>query len=191
MKITHLLVGLGNPGRGYSKTRHNIGFMVIDEIASQYESMRRFHALSHIGTCLKVRAGQGIIAAKPLTFMNRSGDAVSDLLNQFRVPLDNLLIIVDDLALPFGKIRLRKKGSAGGHNGLKSIIERLGGDSFPRLRIGIGQNGNTNIEDTVDFVLSKFDKDERKRLPGIIEHSADACASFVKIGIENTMNGYN
>jgi len=188
MQITHLLVGLGNPGRRYNKTRHNIGFMVIDELVSRYDNIRRLRTRSHVGTSLKVGFGQGIIAAKPLTFMNRSGEAVVELLKQYAVPIDHLLIIVDDLALPFGKIRLRRKGSAGGHNGLKSVIAQLHDHSFPRLKIGIGGN---IADDAVDFVLGKFRKDEKRQLPEILRHSSDACISFVMRGVSSTMNEYN
>ncbi len=186
----HLLVGLGNPGLRYKKTRHNIGFMVIDKLVSQHEVLHRLRKKrSYLQAGLQVGPGQAIIAAKPLTYMNRSGDAVVELLHQFDVPLNNLLIIVDDVALPFGKVRLRAKGTTGGHNGLKSVIAQLQSESFPRLRIGVGVA--EPIADTSGFVLGKFKREEKKQLPSVLQRAADVCMSFVTNGITETMNEYN
>ena len=188
MKEVFLVVGLGNPGMKYRKTRHNLGFMVIDELIKKHRKLQKFKSRSHKGAKLVLASGSCIVVAKPLTYMNRSGEAVVVLLQEFNVPLRNLLVVVDDLALPFGKIRLRSKGTAGGHNGLHSIITNVDNTAFPRLRVGIGRD---SIENAIPFVLGKFDKEERKILPQIVKESANACISFIEQGITKTMSQYN
>ena len=132
--------------------------------------------------------GRTIILVKPLTYMNNSGVAVLDLIQRFKPPQANLLIVLDDFNLPFGKLRFRSKGNDGGHNGLQSVIYQLESELFSRLRIGVG---NDNMKDPVVFVLSKFDKEEKKEIPFIIQHTAEACLDFVELEIEKVMNKYN
>lgn len=183
----YLLVGLGNPGHNYEKTRHNIGFMVADKIAELETA--RFQQQYKNSLLAKFRTdGKDVVLAKPLTYMNRSGDAVSELITNLKLSFDNLLVILDDFNLPFGKLRIRSKGSDGGHNGLASIIYQLQSDLFPRLRIGIGQE---NIDDTVKFVLSDFEAEEAKMLPEIIDKAAAAAMSWVREGVHTTMNKFN
>ncbi|MFQ5677433.1 MAG: aminoacyl-tRNA hydrolase [bacterium] len=181
------MVGLGNPGFKYKRTRHNVGFQVIDQICKKYKAAtpqrKKTYVLSET-TFLDRR----VILAKPMTFMNRSGDAVRELIDNFEIPLSNLLIIFDDLNLPFGKLRVRGKGSDGGHNGLASIIRKLDSTDFSRLRIGIGRE---RVVDKVNFVLSRFDREEKKALKIIISNSVDACFHFVTQGINPTMNKFN
>jgi len=186
MRDFYLLVGLGNPGPNYRATRHNIGFMVVDEIARIKEE--NFRSDRNCLTADFLEGGRKVILMKPITYMNKSGIAVSGLLNKFNVPLSNLLIISDDFNLPFGKLRLRGNGSDGGHNGLASIIQQLGTRDFPRLRIGIGQE---KMSDTVSFVLSNFNREEKKQLPEVIERAAEASLSFIVNGLTHVMNKYN
>ncbi len=178
---------MGNPGFRYKRTRHNIGFLIIDHLKKTNESSTPVKKRNY--TFTKTAFGeQNVILAKPLTYMNRSGEAVVELVQQFKIPHSNLLIIFDDFNLPFGKLRARSKGSDGGHNGLASVIHELGSNDFPRVRVGIG---NDNLTDTIKFVLSKFNKKEKKELPGLIDLAADACLHFVAEGIYKTMNKFN
>jgi PTH1 family peptidyl-tRNA hydrolase len=185
-----LIVGLGNPGREYRETRHNVGFMVVDEIA-------RRHALSFAlapsqvpdAFLAKKYGADPLLMAKPLTFMNRSGDAVAALARYYDVAAGDLLVVVDEVALPFGRLRARSRGSAGGHNGLKSIVDRLGTTEFPRLRLGVGRGDARR--DLADHVLSKFEADERSALEEFIARAADAAEMFAVDGIGKVMNAYN
>jgi PTH1 family peptidyl-tRNA hydrolase len=183
-----LLVGLGNPGVTYQNTRHNLGFMVIDALAQS-----RRAAMNYIKEKVYLMGrdtinGSPVILVKPLTYMNRSGEAVAELCRIFEISPPNILVVADDVNLPFGKLRLRPGGSNGGHNGLASIIAALGRSDFPRLRIGIGREG---IADLVKFVLSEFEMPERKELDDILKRSAQACTTFVVEGINKTMNRFN
>ncbi len=182
-----MLVGLGNPGREYADTRHNIGFMVIDHLAQQEDVRLAKTSTTYISGTGNI-AGRSVVLAKPLTYMNRSGLAVLRMVERYAVPLDRLLVILDDFNLPFGRLRIRAKGSDGGHNGLASIIDFLSSSAFPRLRIGIG---NDTLSDAVEFVLSPFEPEEQRRLPELIDHASDACRSFVEHGIQRTMNIFN
>lgn len=183
-----LLVGLGNPGSEYENTRHNIGFMAIDALARQRIARLNYEKENLYLIGQTVVNSEIAILAKPLTYMNRSGAAVADLCRMFEISLRDLVVIVDDFNLPFGKLRVRGKGSDGGHNGLASIIAHLGTSDFVRLRIGIGKD---EIEDPVDFVLSPFDKAERKDLKTMLDKCVQACKTFIAEGINNTMNSYN
>jgi peptidyl-tRNA hydrolase, PTH1 family len=183
-----LIVGLGNPGEKYERTRHNCGFLVIDELA-------------HRANCvIKIREGQSLTAkatiggiearlVKPQTFMNLSGVAVAALMKKYEVNADRILIISDDAALPLGKIRLRREGSAGGQNGLKSIIKEIGTPSFARLRLGIAPEHP--IQNLADFVLSEFSKSEREMLHEVIRTAADAVEVLLQDGIAEAMSKYN
>ncbi|KXG08264.1 aminoacyl-tRNA hydrolase [Anoxybacillus rupiensis] len=183
-----LLVGLGNPGREYEQTRHNVGFMVIDELAKRWNlsyNQTKFNGLfsSHmVGT-------EKVILCKPLTYMNLSGECVRPLMDYFKMDIDDLLVIYDDLDLPVGKIRLRVKGSAGGHNGIKSLIHHLGTDQFKRIRIGIGrpQNG----QKVTDYVLGRFISEEQPDIQHAIMRAADACEKFMTEPFLQVMNEFN
>jgi len=183
-----LLVGLGNPGREYANTRHNVGFMVIDRLASILRiPVKRllFRTLTGQGEW----AGEKIILAKPQTYMNLSGEAAGALLNWYKPPLSGFLVIYDDLDLPAGRLRLRPQGGAGGHKGMQSIIRLLGTDAFPRLRVGIGRPQAPCPES--DFVLKRFTLEEAEKFTGIVEYAAEAAQCFVSEGMEQAMNRYN
>ncbi len=185
--MKYLIVGLGNIGPEYADTRHNIGFMVADELAKQAQvsffNMRLayYTELSH--------KSRKIHLIKPTTYMNLSGKAVNYWMHELKIPVENTLVIVDDLALPFGTIRLKPKGSAAGHNGLKSIEAMLGGVDYPRLRFGIGDSFPKGRQ--VDYVLSGFDKEEQPELPALIDRSIEVIQSFVTVGAELTMTRFN
>jgi PTH1 family peptidyl-tRNA hydrolase len=185
-----LIVGLGNPGKEYRETRHNVGFMVADEIAKRH-GLTLAMAPSQVPDAFiaKKFGAEPFLIGKPLTFMNRSGDAVAALAHYYDIVPADLLVVVDEVALPFGRLRARARGSAGGHNGLKSVIERLGTTEFPRLRLGVGR-GDTR-RDLADHVLSKFEADERSALEELITRAADAAEMFAAEGIEKVMNAYN
>ena len=185
-----LIVGLGNPGREYRDTRHNVGFMVVDEIAKRHD-LAMAMAPSQVPDAFiaKKFGADPLLIAKPLTFMNRSGEAVAALTRYYGIELDDLLVVVDEVALPFGRLRARARGSAGGHNGLKSCIERLGTTEFPRLRLGVGRGDARR--DLADHVLSKFEPEERPVLEEFITRAADAAEMFAAAGIDKVMNTYN
>jgi PTH1 family peptidyl-tRNA hydrolase len=185
-----LIVGLGNPGKEYRETRHNVGFMVADEIAKRH-GLTLAMAPSQVPDSFiaKKFGADPFLIGKPLTFMNRSGDAVAALAHYYDIVPADLLVVVDEVALPFGRLRARARGSAGGHNGLKSVIERLGTTEFPRLRLGVGR-GDTR-RDLADHVLSKFEADEQSALGEFITRAADAAEMFAAEGIEKVMNVYN
>ena len=185
-----LIVGLGNPGREYRETRHNVGFMIVDEIARRH-SLTLALAPSQVPDAFiaKKYGAEPLLVAKPLTFMNRSGDAVAALSHYYDIAPADLLVVVDEVALPFGRLRARPRGSAGGHNGLKSVIDRLGTTEFPRLRLGVGRGDSRR--DLADHVLSKFESDEQAVLEEFITRAADAAEMFAAAGIEKVMNAYN
>jgi peptidyl-tRNA hydrolase, PTH1 family len=185
-----LIVGLGNPGREYRDTRHNVGFMVIDELATRHQLTMAMAPAQVPETFIAKKYGTApLLVAKPLTFMNRSGDAVAALARYYDIPAADLLVVVDEVALPFGRLRARARGSAGGHNGLKSVIERLGTQEFPRLRLGVGRGDGRR--DLADHVLSKFEPGERAELEMFITRAADAAEMFAVEGIATVMNKYN
>jgi peptidyl-tRNA hydrolase, PTH1 family len=185
-----LIVGLGNPGREYRETRHNVGFMVIDELARRHQLTLSMGPSQVPETFVAKKFGADpLLVAKPLTFMNRSGDAVAALARYYDIAPGDLLVVLDEAALPFGRLRARARGSAGGHNGLKSIIERLGTQEFPRLRLGVGRGDARR--DLADHVLSKFEPPERAGLETFITRAADAAEMFAVDGIGKVMNTYN
>ena len=185
-----LIVGLGNPGREYRDTRHNVGFLVVDEIARRHRLVLALAPSQVPETFVAKRYGADpLLVAKPLTYMNRSGDAVAALARYYDVGAADLLVVVDEAALPFGRLRARARGSAGGHNGLASIIERLGTTEFARLRLGVGRGDPRR--DLADYVLSTFEPGERAELEGFIARAADAAEMFAVEGIEQLMNTYN
>ena len=184
-----LIVGLGNPGREYRDTRHNAGFMVMDEIARRHDLMWAMAPGQVPDTFVAKKYGpQPVLLAKPLTYMNLSGDAAAALLRYYDVGAADLLIVVDDIDLPFGRLRARPSGSAGTHNGLRSVVGRLGTE-FPRLRVGVGR-GDARRE-LADHVLSKFEPAEREQLESVITRAADAAEMFAAEGIVKVMNTYN
>jgi len=185
---TALIVGLGNPGREHAGNRHNVGFRIADRFVESRGwrfSKRQNDALVALGQIGETR----VIVAKPQTFMNLSGRAVQPLARFYKAPLNRLLVIYDDLDLPFGAIRLREKGGSGGHNGMQSIVERLGGGDFPRLRVGIGRPPGRM--DPAAFVLRDFDAAELAELPGLLDRAVKAIESFVSEGIASAMNRHN
>jgi len=185
-----LIVGLGNPGKEYRETRHNVGFMVVDEIARRHNLTLAMAPTQVPDAFLAKKYGpEPLLVAKPLTFMNRSGDAVAGLARYYDIVPGDLLVVVDEAALPFGRLRARPRGSAGGHNGLKSVIDRLGTTEFPRLRLGVGRGDARR--DLADHVLSKFEADEQPALEEFITRAADAAEMFAAEGIEKVMNVYN
>ena len=182
-----LVVGLGNPGAGYQKNRHNLGFRVIDELARRDESPSLSDAVSFRKTgkafVAKVKiADSDLILIKPRTYVNRSGEAVLSLLTRNRIPRENILLVCDDLSLPLGTSRLRFKGSSGGHNGLQSVIEAIGNE-FARLRLGIGTPGSS--AEWADYVLKDFTPAEEEKLPEIIDKAVEEIIKFIKNQAEN------
>lgn len=185
--MKYLITGLGNPGDEYAFTRHNIGFMVLDSIARR-ENLN-FEPVKHGWLCTWKHKGRQIILLKPNTYMNLSGKAVQYWLQQEKIPIENLLVITDDLALPFGTIRLRGKGSDGGHNGLKSIQTTLNRSDYARLRFGIGNEFNKGHQ--INYVLSNWDSGESEKLKERTEKCADLVGSFASIGLAHTMSAFN
>ena len=185
-----LIVGLGNPGREYRETRHNVGFMVVDEIARRHELTWSMAPSQVPETFVAKTFGAGSwMLAKPLVFMNRSGDAVAALARYFGVVDEEMLVVVDDVDLRFGRLRALASGGPGTHNGLRSVVDRLGSRSFPRLRLGVGRGDARR--DLADHVLSKFEPDERAALDACITRAADAAEMFAAENITKVMNTYN
>jgi len=183
-----IVVGLGNPGRRYQGTRHNIGFAVADEVARRRQAVFE----GGRGETLTARVGRGpgsLLVVKPLTMMNLSGAAVAAVAGFYKVDPSAVLVAADDVNLPLGRLRLRARGTAGGHNGLKSIIACLGTEQFPRVRVGVGRGDPRR--DLADHVLAMFDDDERDEVDRAIARAADAVETFLAEGIEAAMNRYN
>lgn len=182
------IVGLGNPGRKYKETRHNIGFMVVDELLRRNQwkldqtKFKGKYALENV-------QGEKVIILEPQTFMNLSGESIRPLMDYYNIDIEDILVVYDDLDLPAGKIRLRQKGGHGGHNGIRSTIEHLGAKEFNRLRIGIGRpSGPMPV---VDYVLGKFDKDQSVDVEISIQNAADACEAWLGQSFVEVMNKYN
>ena len=182
-----LIVGLGNPGEKYQGTRHNIGFAVADLLVNRW-GLPGFEAGPVDALIAKRRGGDPVLVAKPLTFMNLSGEAVGGLARYFKIAAEDLLVIVDEVQLPLARLRAGARGSAGGHNGLKSIVEHLGED-FPRLRVGVGRGDARR--DLADHVLARFDKSEEAEAERMTSRAADAAEMFITSGIAAVMNGFN
>jgi PTH1 family peptidyl-tRNA hydrolase len=186
-RIVKLVIGLGNPGGQYAETRHNIGWMVLDRLADRAGRSGRGRQRD-ASESVEIRwKGLDLVLAKPLTYMNDSGVAVRKLLARDRIVLVDLLVVADDFALPFGKLRFREAGSHGGHNGLRSIIDELGTEKYSRLRVGIGEPGRG----AVDHVLSRFAPDERARLPILLDAAADAVEAWAREGTSKASNRFN
>ncbi len=191
--VPQLVVGLGNPGSKYDQTRHNIGFEAIDTLARVWQidlaENRKFQAIFGEG---RGPNGDKIRLLKPLTYMNRSGQAIRAVIDWFKLPPESVLVIYDEMDLPVGKIRLRLSGSAGGHNGMKSAIAHLGTQDFPRLRIGIGSPKTEGSDkDTVSHVLGQFSKAERQTMAEVLQLATDATELSLKQGIAKAMSLYN
>ncbi|MCL6573000.1 MAG: aminoacyl-tRNA hydrolase [Bacillus sp. (in: Bacteria)] len=183
-----LIVGLGNPGKQYEQTRHNIGFKVIDAVSSQFAiplNQSKFRGLYGMG----IYKGVKVILLKPLTFMNLSGESIRAIMDYYQINVEDLLVIYDDLDLPVGKIRLRQKGSPGGHNGIKSTVAHLGTQEFNRIRIGIDR---PQVEMSIpDYVLNCFHKDEQILTNHAVKKSEEACAAWLEKPFLQVMNEYN
>jgi PTH1 family peptidyl-tRNA hydrolase len=184
----YLIAGLGNPGREYRDTRHNIGFMLVDQLAQHLGVM--FGRLESKALVTKAEyQGRRLVLAKPQTYMNLSGGAVGSLVRFYKVPLSNLLVVYDDVDLPLGTIRMRAEGGSAGQKGMASIIERLGSQEFPRLRLGIGRPPGRM--EAAAYVLLPFKKDEIEQLPLFLERAVEAALVFVTSGLEAAMNQFN
>ncbi|NNC82168.1 MAG: aminoacyl-tRNA hydrolase [Flavobacteriales bacterium] len=186
--MKYLIVGLGNPGPKYAETRHNVGFQVLDHLVEGKEGAE-FHS-SRYGDVAEYRhKGRKAILLKPSTFMNLSGKAVRYWMQEERIPLDKVLVITDDLALPFGTLRLRGKGSDGGHNGLKDIQAILNTTQYPRLRFGIGDTFSRGKQ--VDYVLGEWEREELEELPELYDRACQIIRSYMGAGLARTMNDFN
>lgn len=183
-----IFVGLGNPGKQYEKTRHNIGFEVIDALSNKWHiplDQPKHKGIYGIGTV----GGEKVLLLKPLTYMNLSGESISAVLNFFKAGQEDIVVLYDDLDLPVGRVRLRQRGSAGGHNGIKSTIAHLGSQEFNRIRIGIGRPvGRMSV---TDYVLGRFTNEEWDEMSKVIERCAEACEDWTKLPFLQIMNEYN
>lgn len=182
----HIIAGLGNPGSKYENTRHNMGFKAIDAMASEFGidvNRAKFKGLIGEGRI----GSEKVILLKPQTYMNLSGQSVREIMNFYKIPEENLIVIYDDFDLPIGSIRVRKSGGPGTHNGMKSVVQELGSRKFPRVRVGIGSSDGS----TIQFVIGKVGKDEQQILNEAAEAAASAAADIIRIGIENAMNIHN
>ena len=185
--MKYLIAGLGNMGAEYDNTRHNIGFDIVDHLAARFNAEFKD---DYLGDLAEFRhKGRTFVLLKPSTFMNRSGKSVRYWLQKKKIQRSNLLVIVDDMNLPFGKLRLRKQGSDGGHNGLKDVAQMLSGQNYARLRVGIGRRQGAGGQ--IDHVLGNWDPEEADALPKLIDTASDLVLSFGTIGIERTMNTFN
>ena len=185
--MKYLIVGLGNPGPKYAETRHNIGFKVLDKFA---EVTKAEFEVDKLGDIAKAKfKGRTLVLLKPSTFMNLSGKALNYWMQHEKIPIERVLIITDDLALPFGKLRMKPKGSDGGHNGLKDIIATINGAKFPRLRFGVGNEFTKGRQ--VDYVLGEWSNEERETLAERMDIAVEFIKSFATIGIERSMNQWN
>ena len=187
--VEWLVVGLGNPGPKYEWTRHNVGFLVVDELAERASipvQKLKYKALTNT----TVIGGQSVLLMKPTTYMNLSGESVGQAARFYKIPPERVLVISDDVALPQGKLRIRRSGSAGGHNGLKNIIAHLGTDQFPRLKVGVGEKPHPDY-DLADWVLGKFQGEDKKVMDEAVKRAADAVECILKEGADRAMNRFN
>lgn len=183
-----MIIGLGNPGKNYENTRHNVGFHVIDELANQLGAMTMQSKFNGMYTVVHRPEGK-IMLVKPLTYMNLSGECVRPLMDYYDINIDDIIVVYDDLDFSPGEMRLRTRGSAGGHNGMKSLIAHLGTDKFNRIRVGIGRpTGGMGIS---DYVLSTFAKEELPLIQEVVRKSANACESWLSKSFNDVMNQFN
>ena len=185
--MKYLIIGLGNIGKEYENTRHNIGFQIADNLLNKINS--KFELERHAFYAKGKFKGKNIHLIKPLNYVNNSGKAVKYWINKLKIPIKNILVIIDDISLPFAKIRLKNKGSDGGHNGLKSINHSLNSSNYARLRFGVGDNFRPGYQSK--YVLESFSNDEQKELPINIELASDISLNFCHLGVERTMNEFN
>lgn len=184
----YIIVGLGNPGLKYENTRHNVGFLTIDYLSEKFNidvKKSKFKSLYGQGEI----SGQKVMLVKPQTFMNNSGEAIREIKNFYKVDSQNIIVVYDDIDIDFGKIRIRKKGSSGSHNGMKSIIYQIQDDNFPRIKISVGKN--PEYMDLANFVLSGFSEKEAKVIRGEIKNASDAISLMLDQGIDKAMNEFN
>ena len=187
--VEWLLVGLGNPGDKYDNTRHNVGFAAIDQLAEELRvpvQKLKYRALTQTVEL----GGAKVLLMKPITYMNLSGEAVGEAARFFKIPADHVLVLSDDVSFPVGKLRIRKGGSAGGHNGLKSIIQHLGTDQFPRVKIGVGEKPHPDY-DMADWVLGKFTGEDLKTISQAIQRAGKAAECYIHDGPDQAMNRFN
>jgi PTH1 family peptidyl-tRNA hydrolase len=187
-QMTYLIVGLGNPGREYRNTRHNMGFLAIDTLAQKW-GFKNLKVQSKAIITSGIVSGQKVFLAKPQTYMNLSGQAVSGLINFYKISLDHLLVINDDIDLPFGTIRIRPGGGSAGQKGIGSIIERLGTEDFARMRLGVGRPPGQMT--SADYVLKQFNKEEEEFLKNFLDKAGEAAEEFVASGLDAAMNKFN
>lgn len=183
-----LIAGLGNPGKKYENTRHNAGFMAVHKLSDAYNitsTSNKFNAVLAQGRISREK----VVLAQPLTYMNKSGQALKPIVDYFKIPLENVVVIYDDMNLPAGKIRIKKKGSAGGHNGLKSVLNLLGDINIPRIRIGI--DTPPPYYSVTDYVLGKFSKDEKEIMNDTLDNIPDIIKTIIEDGYDIAMNKYN
>lgn len=183
----YIIAGLGNPGREYAKTRHNVGFDVVECLADKHSAAMNKLKFHSVYGEISVN-GEKTLLVKPLTYMNNSGIAIREIMSFYKVPTDHLIVIYDDIDIPLGTLRIRPSGSSGTHNGMKSIIYHLQNDKFPRIRIGMGRNPDMDL---ADYVLQHFSKEERDIVAPIIESAAEAVEELVKNGVNSAMQKYN
>lgn len=184
-----LLVGLGNPGNQYENTRHNVGFLVADELAERQNApiqRLKFKALTNLLTI----SGEKVLVMKPVTYMNLSGEAVRQAVDFYKIPPERVLVVSDDTALAVGRLRIRKGGSAGGHNGLKNIIQHLGTDRFPRIKVGVGSPQQADY-DMVDWVIGKPMGEDQRALMETLDRAGEAAKVLISDGIDRAMNRFN
>ena len=192
--LPRLIVGLGNPGAKYERTRHNIGFEIVDALAKRFPDVSLAENKRFQGAVGEFRSGgERIVLIKPTTYMNKSGQAVRAVLDWYKLDPNAVLVVYDDMDLPTGKLRMRLSGGAGGHNGMKSIISHLGTKEFPRLRVGIGstEKGEARDSAVVSHVLGRFSPEDRKIVDAVIPMAADAIDFSLRKGVERSMNLYN
>ena len=189
-KLTWIVAGLGNPGLEYEHTRHNAGFLAVEELAKQCGGVK-LNQMKFQSNCCEAMLGEvRCLLMQPTTYMNLSGDAIAAAANFYKIPPEQVLVIYDDISLPPGKLRLRRKGSAGGHNGIKSIIAQLGTEEFPRIRVGVGAKPNPQY-DLADWVLSNFTGPEDKLITEAAARAADAALEIIARGVPAAANDYN
>ncbi len=187
--VEYLIVGLGNPDSKYQNTRHNAGFLAVDRIAEKSAvsvDRLKYKAL----TCTATIEGKRVLLMKPQTYMNNSGEAVQEAMSFYKIPMEKVLVIYDDVSLDVGKMRIRRKGSDGGHNGIKSIIQLCGGDTFPRFKVGVGKKPHPAY-DLADWVLSRFTEQERTDLSPVFDNCVEAAKLFLNGQIDKAMNQFN
>lgn len=188
-KIEFIIVGLGNPGIQYEETRHNAGFLAVDRLCERFGfDVKKNKFKSYVGEV--DLGGKRCLVMKPQTYMNNSGEAVVEAMNFYKIPIENVLVIYDDISLEPSKLRIRRKGSHGGHNGIKSICELTGSDNFPRIKIGVGKKPHSDYN-LADWVLSRFSDDEMKLLGQALENACTACENIACGEIDKAMNSFN